>query len=811
MLSNFFRTAYRNILKNKAYAVINFIGLTAGISLALLIITYVRSEMSYDTSQENLSSLYRLRYKAPNDLELATTPPPIAPHLKEFFPQVINAGRMFGRSVSIGRPERDEVFEETDIFFADSSIIEMFTFDFVSGSPGKALTENNTVLINEEMARKYFGNEDPIGKTLTFSGKHAFKVTGIVKNFPENSHIRFNMLVPYENMFDLEAEEARAAMRENLDINFVISHSYTYVQLKYGADPKVVDDGMPAFLKRYAKPELIMGQVFTLMPVKDIHLHSELLVEQRATNSMTNLLIFIGVGALTLLIACINYINLSTAQSLSRIKEISIRKILGSMKYQLIIQFLAESFLFCFIAMLLSYAVFYCILPMMNSLTSKTLSFGEVVDTPLIIASFVLLIAITLLAGGYPAYFITQFESIGILKGGNTMGSGSQWFRKSLVVVQLTIACMLLCGAMVIMRQMKFISNQPLGFVRGHVVNVPLFSDNINSIFRLEDSTFFTRLQSYRNLIEQQPDVTHTTLSSNAPGVGVIFQGIIPEGFTQEDNLFIADIAVDYDFINAYNMTVVAGRNFNEDYGTDAEDAFIVNETAVKEFNWGMPQQAIGKTINREGKIGKVVGVVRDFHFASLTTPITGLVMEINPSQFNTLSISFNNGDILQTIRKFEGTWNDLFPEKSFEFRFLDDQLNEQYQNFSNFSTIIQTFTFIAILISCLGVYGLVLYVVQRKVKEIGVRKVLGASVSSILTMICKDFALLIAIGFVLAIPTSWFLLNLWLQNFISHVELGVATYATSFIIVLLIVALTISYQAVKASLANPVHALRTE
>ncbi|RAW00300.1 ABC transporter permease [Pseudochryseolinea flava] len=811
MFSNFFRTAYRNILKNKAYALINFIGLSAGISLALLIITYVRSEMNYDASHKNIDVLYRLKYKAPNDLELATTPPPIAPKLQAYFSDVENAGRMFGRNVSVSRPNANEVFEESDVFFADSAIAKMFTLEVVQGQNNNLLVHKNEILINEEMAKKYFGTDDPIGQTLIFSGKANFVVKAVVKNFADDSHIRFNMLVPYESMFDLEDDQAREAMRVNLDMNFVISHSYTYVQLKDGADPKTIDAGMPAFLKKYAKPEVLVGQIFTLMPVKDIHLHSELLAEPRATNSMTNIFIFIGVGFLTLLIASINYINLSTAQSLSRIKEIGIRKVLGSMKYQLIIQFLSESFLFCFVAMLLSYIVFFCTMPLMNTLTSKNLVFMAVVDTPLVLASLLLLLFITIVAGGYPAYFITQFESIGALKGGSTLGSGSQWLRKSLVVVQLTIACVLLCGAILIMRQMRFISNQPLGFSKAHVVNIPLFSDNLNGIFRQEDSTFFSRLQSYRDIIETQPNVNHTTLSSNAPGIGVVFQGVIPEGFTKEDNLFIADIAVDYDFINAYNMSLVAGRNFNRSFGTDHNEAFIVNETAVKDFKWGIPQQAIGKTINREGKIGKVIGVVRDFHFTSLTTPITSLVMEVNPAQFNTLSISFNNSDVSETIKRLEATWNELFPEKSFEFRFLDQQLNDQYQNFSNFSKIIQTFTGIAILISCLGVYGLVLYVVQRKVKEIGVRKVLGASVNSILTMICKDFAILIALGFVLAIPASWYLLNKWLQNFIYHVDLGVSTYLISFAIVLVIVLATISYQAIKASLANPVKALRTE
>jgi putative ABC transport system permease protein len=718
---------------------------------------------------------------------------------------------MYGRNVSISRPDRENTFEETDVYFADSAIAKMMTLEFVRGNAERALCDEFTVIITEEMARKYFGDDNPLGETLIFSGNHSFKVTGVIKKFPENSHIRFNMLVPYENMFDLESDETAVQLRGNLDINFVISHSYTYVQLKPGADPAVIDKGMSDFVKKYARPELQVGQVFSLMPVKDIHLHSTLLAEPSSTNSTTNLIIFIGVGFLTLVIACINYVNLSTAQSFTRIKEIGIRKILGSLKYQLIIQFLAESFLFCLVAMMLSYVVFYVTLPLLNDLTGKQMIFAQVVDADLLLSSLILLVCITVMAGGYPAYFITRFESIHALKGGGLTSYGSQWFRKVLVVFQLFIACLLLSGSILIMKQMNFLQSRPLGFRKEHVVNIPLFSQNLNGLFRQDDSTYRFRLETYRNLIERQAGVERTALSSDAPGLGIVYHGVIPEGFTQDDNLFIADMSVDYDFLKTYDVEIISGRGFSKDYGTDATEGFIVNETAVREFNWGTPQQAVGKNINREGKKGKVVGVIRDFHFASLTTAISALVIEINPNQFNTVSIRFDHADIQQTLDKLEDSWNKTFPEKSFEFRFLDEQLNEQYVDFRNFGTIIQSFTFIAILISCLGVYGLVLFVVQRKVKEIGVRKVMGASVGNILKMICRDFAWLLIIGFVLAIPVSYYLMSQWLQNFIYHTAMDAATYVISFVMVLVIVLLTISYQAVKASLANPVNSLRSE
>jgi putative ABC transport system permease protein len=812
MLKNFFRTAIRNILKNKAYAVINFIGLTTGLALALLIISYVRSEISYDRFHEHADRLYRIGYTAPNGLELALTPPPIAPRLKDFFSEVEETARIYKRNVSISLPEQREAFEESDVCFADATIMDLFTIEFVRGTPERALHDKFTVLITEEMATKYFGDKDPLGETLIFAGKHPFKIAGVVKNFPENSHLRFSMLVPYDNMFDLESEASAKLLRDNLDINFVISHSYTYVLLKPGSDPQNVDRGMEAFLKKYALPQLQVGQIFTLMPVKDIHLKSPLLAEPTPTNSLTNLIIFIGVGMLTLVIACINYINLSTAQSFSRIKEVGIRKILGSMKYQLILQFMAESFLFASVAMGLSFLVFYSALPLLNTLTDKHLVFNELIDYKLITASGILLIFITVLAGGYPAFFITQFESVNSLKGSGMMHYGnSQWLRRVLVVFQLTIACVLLSGSLLIMKQMNYINSRPLGFQYEHVVNIPLFSEGTNGTFRVNDSIYYSQLQTFRDLVEAQTGVVSSTLSSAAPGVGMTYRNIIPEGFTQQDNLFIAHMGVDYDFFKSYDIAFAAGRSFHKDFGTDSQEAYIVNETAVKEFNWETPEKALGKTIVREGKKGHVVGVIRDFNFSSLTTAISAMVLDIEPSHFNTLSVRFDHPDVQQSIEKLEASWNQMFPEKAFEFRFLDEQLQEQYENFQNFGIVIQSFTLIAILISCLGVYGLVLFVVQRKVKEIGVRKVLGASTGNILTLIYKDFAWLLAIGFLLAVPVSYYLMNRWLENFSYHTTLDAVTYSISFILVVTVVLATISYQAVKASLANPVLSLRSE
>lgn len=811
MIGNFIKTAGRILVKQRAYAIINLIGLTSGIALALLVIAYVRSEINYDAFHQKIDRLYRIKYEAPNGMELASSPPPIAPVMKDFFPEVENAARLYRRNVSIKLPHEDIAFEETDVFFADSAIMDMFSFDFVKGNPDRALVDKFTIIINEEMATKYFGDANPIGESLLFSGKHSFKVVGVVKNFPEQAHIRFNMLVPYDNMFDMETEQTAQVLRNNLAINFVISHGYTYVLLKEGADVNNVNKNMEAFLKKYALPQMLVGQVFTLFPVQDIHLKSTMLAEPTATNSMNTLYIFIAIGFLTIIIASINYINLSTAQSLTRIKEIGVRVIMGSGKKQIVLQFFTESFVFVLVAMVLAFGIFYLALPTLNLLTNKNLSFVDVVDFPLVLLCIGLLVGVILMAGSYPAYFVTKFNSVSSLKGQGATGLGSQWLRKSLVVFQLCIAFLLLISSMMIVKQLHYLNDRPLGFQKDHMVTIPLFSQNLNGIFGQRDSLFTIRLQSFRDELEKETGILKTTLSSNPPGVGATYRGTIPEGYSEEDRIFVANFSVDYNFRETYELEMVAGRWFGQEFGADASEAFIVNETAVREFNWGNPEDAIGKTINREGKVGRVVGVVKDYNFTSLTTAVSALVIEHNRDQFNVLSVRLENDQITTLMDKVESQWNKAFPEKSFEYSFLDEQLDQQYANYQSFGDIIRYFTLIAIVISCLGVYGLVLFIVQRKVKEIGVRKVLGSTISGILLLIFKDFVWMLIVGFVVAAPISYYFLNDWLNNFTYHTSLDLLTFVISFIMLLGVTLLTVSYQAAKASLVNPIHSLRSE
>ncbi|MEQ8425474.1 MAG: FtsX-like permease family protein, partial [Cyclobacteriaceae bacterium] len=604
---------------------------------------------------------------------------------------------------------------------------------------------------------------------------------------------------------------AEQRLRNNLDVNFIISHSYTYVLLKPGTNPENVNARFDDFLKKYALPQLQRGQRFELFPLADVHLKSDMLAEPTAVNSYSTIYIFAGVGLLTLLIACINYINLATAQSFTRMKEIGIRKILGSARGQLIGQFLLESFLLCLIAFGLSIGGLYLTLPFLNQLTGSELRFLQVLDIPMLLTAISLLVVITLLAGGYPSLFATRFDSVNSLKGagGSTLSSGN-FLRKGLVVFQLLITSALISGSLMIVKQLGYLENRPLGFNRENILVVQLQSQNLNGIFAGSEGSFMERLNSFRNTIENQSSVRSSSLTSSVVGSGIVFRGTVPEGFSQDDNMFVASLGADYDFFDTYQVELVAGRGFSETVGSDPLEGFLVNEMAVKEFNWGSPEEALGKTVNLEGKQGKVIGVVKDFNFASLTTPISPLLIDMR-TRYNSLSISLRNENTQDNIDVLRSKWNELFPEKTFEFFFLDERLNTQYQNFQNFGSIINYFTIIAVLISCLGVYGLILFVVQRKVKEIGVRKVLGSSVPGILKLIFAEFTWLILIAFIIAVPFSYYLISQWFENFVYHTSIDVFTYIISLGIVLLIVSATIIYNAYRAAAAKPVNSLRSE
>jgi putative ABC transport system permease protein len=810
MLKNYLKIALRNLWQHKSYSFINVTGLAAGMACCLLILLFVRDELAYDRFHVEADRIYQLTYGL-QEGSTARTPPPIAPLMKANFPEVEAVARVYGRSASIGVDRAGgarEQFEEERFYFADSTLTQIFTFNFLRGDARTALREPFTVLITEPIAQKYFRGTDPIGKTLLFAGKHPLRVTGVVKPFPPQSHLHFDFLANYETMFATELPE----VGENLPRNWIITHSYTYVLLHPGKSPAGVDRQFPEFLKKFGNPVFRSQQTFTLTPLTDLHLRSDITNQPEPTSSTTYLYIFSAVAFVTLLIACINFVNLSTARSLKRAREVGMRKVLGAEKRQLVGQFLGESLLVSLMALVLSVLLMFLFLPEVNRLTQKSLSMAGLTTGLMPLGLVGVFLLVGLLAGLYPAFFVTGFRPVLTLKGlaAGNLGRGVL-LRKGLVVVQFTVTIVLVTGSLIAWNQWHYMRSLPLGFQKDHVVMVPLFSENFNSIFGGIDSTLRRRTNTFEEILLTNPNVEATTLSSLVPGAGSIRRGTIPEGFTQEDNLFVSSITVDYDFIPTYKIKLLAGRDFGKQYGTDHLEAFIINEKAVQDFGWKTPEAAIGKGFEREGKKGRVVGVVENFHFESLRDTVNALVLDVWPPMFTVFSVRIANHNVPATIDYVRETWEKVFPEKVFDYSFLDNDLDEQYQSEERLGRLIRNFAGLAILISCLGLYGLILFTVEQKVKEIGIRKVLGASVGSIVALLSKDFLKLVGIAFLLAAPLAWYGARQWLADFATRAEVSWWIFAGAGLLAALIALLTISFQSIKAALANPVKSLRSE
>jgi putative ABC transport system permease protein len=821
MLRNYLIIAVRNLLRHKVFSFINILGLTIGMACCFLILLFVEHEFSYDTFHTKADRIYRVTYDpkfAGLPRPIAAMPPPAAPLFKAYFPEIAHAARLYQRNVSIKVLKMDgvaeEKYEEERFFFADTTLLNIFTIPFLLGNPATALVEPYSVVITDEIARKYFGTNwskrrDVLGHTLLFEGKQPMRITGVVKAFPDNSHLHFDFLSSYETMFALESPGAR----ENLPRNWVITHSYTYVLLKPGQQASAVNAKFPAFLLRHAPSQLSKDIVYTLQPLKDIHLKSNLLMEVEPVGSLTYVYVFLGIALITLLIACINFINLSTARSLKRAREVGMRKVLGAAKRQLIGQFLGESFLMSGLAFLLSLLLMTTLLPTLNELTQKHLSIANLLSSSFLMGAFVAVFLLTGgLAGSYPAFFVSKFQPIETLKGSFTSGKARGGIlRQALVVLQFAASIALIIGAVTTFRQLQFMRNQPMGFQKDYIVTASMLSDNFTNVFAQPNDSAYWRLKTFIDILKENPDVASVTLSNQEPGQGATRRGVVPEGFTEESNQFISCLAVDYNFIGTYGLKILAGRDFSPSFKTDPNDAFIINETGARSFGWNKPEDALGKNIDREGKKGKIIGVVRDFHSQSLHEPITGLLMDVDLPVLSVFSIRINSARIPETLDFIGKKWNVFFPDKVFDYQFLDQRISRLYEREQRLGQVIGYFAGLAIIISCLGLYGLVSLVVGQRTKEIGIRKVMGASAGNIVYLLSGNFVVLVCVAFVLAVPVAWWGLSQWLREFAYRIDISWWIFAVSGMLVLLIALLTISMQAIRAALSNPVKSLRTE
>jgi putative ABC transport system permease protein len=805
MYRNYLNVAFRSLLRNKFYSLLNISGLAIGIACCILIMLFVTDELSYDKHFEKADRIHRLTMSGAlngSSFDLAVVGPSVGKAMLDDYPEVVEYGRFRGNGSPFIR-YGENVFKEENFVWADHSILSIFDMNLVLGDPETALVNPKSLVMSETAAKKYFGSEDPIGKTIEFGSNKDYSVTGVFKDVPKNSHFEFDVLGSMETL-----DEAKRPMW--LSMNF-----QTYVVLTEDADIASMQARFPEMLKRYVGPELKqfmnmdwdeMGDAgsdmaFGMQPLTDIHLHSDLQGELAANGDIKYVYIFSAIALFILLIACINFMNLATARSAHRAKEVGVRKVLGSLKLQLVNQFLAESLLISFLSFLLAIGLAYVALPFFNDLSNKELSIPF--TNPVFLGSvFLGVLMVGLLAGSYPAFFLSAFQPVKVLKGSLSGGMKSGALRNVLVVVQFCTSIFLVIGTLVILNQLNFIQNKSLGFDRDQVLI-------INDAYLARSN-----VQALKTEIQTFPEVKSVSVSGYLPtpsnnNMNVFIKGLVA---SQDNQVLMSNWYVDHDYIETMGMEMVAGRSFSKDFATDSL-GIIINEAAVKEFGFEDPiGQTIGNFVDMQGTIQglKVVGVVKDFHYRTLKDRIAPMCMMLGDNA-GLMSIKVNTNDYSGLIAKVEDSWTRLAPNQPFETSFLDDRFNRIYDTEQRLGRIFGVFAGLAILIACLGLFGLASYTAENRIKEVGIRKVLGANVGQLVFLLSKDMGKLVLIAFVIGAPLAWYFMNSWLSGFEYRTVIGWYVFAVTAVGALFIALLTMSYQSLKAAMGNPVKALRSE
>jgi len=793
MFKSYLKIALRNLWKHKVFSFINVLGLTVGMSACFLIFLYVNFELNYDAFHSKADRIYRLvtDIKTPSEtINTSVTSWAFAPNIKRDFPEVEAFTRVSGGSFLVRKG--DVKFQEEKTVFADSSLFAVFDFQLIKGNPKTALKDQFSLVFTEKAARKYFGDSDPIGKTLLFSGEgFPATVTGVMKDIPENSQIKGDMFVSMSTLtkkFDPGRDEQWG--------NFGAS---TYLLLKPGTSGKVLEKKFPAFLRNRAgkmMDEMKMHYTLLLEPIREVYLHSTR--ESGEKGSMNNVIVFSAVAVFILLIACINFVNLTTARSAERAKEVGVRKVVGAPRGLLARQFVSESVLLCLIAFVFSVALSATLIPLFNNLSGKVISAGIVGEYPKILGMFIGAILIGLLAGIYPALVLSSFEPVVVLKGRFATSVKGNLLRKALVASQFAISIALIIATIVVYVQMNYMRNRDLGFVKDQMLIINSEGD--------------PKKDAFNQSLQDISGIKSTATSSSVPGSGN--PGAYSEIENKSGDLQIANLDlyfVDFDYIPQFKLKMVAGRAFDKSFGTDTTQAMVMNEAAVKLFGYKSAEEAIGRRFRQWGREGKIIGVVKDFHFRSLQEKIMPLTMRIEPRQTDLVSVKIERGDVKATLAAIESKWKSLMPNRPFSYYFMDEFFDRQYRSEERFEKLFFNFSILAIFISCLGLMGLTSYSTMQRTKEIGVRKVMGASIASIVMLLFKDFLKLVVIAFVIASPVAWYFMSQWLERFAYRTDIQLWIFGLTAFLAVGIAFATVSFQSVKAALMNPVKSLRSE
>ncbi|HYK44374.1 MAG TPA: ABC transporter permease, partial [Parafilimonas sp.] len=757
MFRNYLKVVWRNLSKNKLYSFINIAGLSVGIACCVLIFLYVQYELSYDKYNVKAGQIYRLTevlHLPDGNNERAVTSPPMAPKLQANFPEVLKSVRISysGRYLSYEKKK----IPSSHIMYADSAFFDIFTFPMISGSPQKALVNPYSIVLTESMAKKYFGAVSPLGKIMQLSDTIPLTITGVVKDVPINSHFSFDCI--------LSRSTINALSQNQPETEWFNNNYYTYLLLPANCDYHALENKFSSFVRKEMADEIKSSGLYydlKLQPLLNIHLRSNLNSEINPNGDITYVYIFSAAAFLILLIACINFINLSTAKSVTRAKEIGLRKVIGANRFQLVVQFLGESLLFTVIATVISVVLIQIGLPYFNSFTGRSLTlFRGNAGIVFLFAAIIFLAGF--LAGIYPALLMSSFSPVQALKGPAKYEWRDIFLRKGLVVFQFTVAIILIAGAGLVYKQLQFIQNQKIGLNKDQVIEVPIPpSQSLQKDILLQQ-------------FQETPNVVNASLTSFSFKEPVSRIATLPEGFADNQVNSYNSIFVDQNFVPTFQIPLAAGRNFSTAFPTDSNEAFIINEAAVKAFRWKNDQAAIGKNIDWGlGKKGKVIGVVKDFNYTSLHDNVKPLIIQILPEGYSFIALRVNATGLPQTIAALSSKWKELIPDESFQYSFLDDDFAALYQSEQNLQRVLGLFTVLSVFIACLGLFGLAAFTIRQRFKEIGIRKVIGASTFSIVSLISKDFLKLVVISFLIAAPVAWFGVNKWLQNFAYQVSIS--------------------------------------
>ncbi len=793
MLKNYIKIALRNLWKHRVFSFINILGLTVGMTACFLIFLYVKFELSYDAFNSKADRIYRIvcDLKTPSDVMHPAGPSwAVGAHIALDFPQIETAVRTSGGSLLVRKGNIK--FQENETQFADSNFFQMFDFPLLKGDPKTCLKEPLSLVFSESAAKKYFGDQDPIGQTLLLTGdSRPAKVTGIMKDMPENSTTRANMLVSMSTRTKL--------MNPDLDNQWGNYGNQTYILLKPGTRVAQVQAGLPAFLEKRNGAESRQMKMFPtliLEPLRDVYLRSDRNGPQGG--NIKNVYIFGVVAVFILLIACFNFVNLTTARSAERAKEVGMRKVVGALKGQLAAQFIGESVIICIIAFFLTVGVSALLLSSFNTLSGKVISPGIFAHPSYLLLLFGASIVIGLLAGLYPALVLSSFKPISVLKGRFSTGTKGILLRKGLVITQFSISVALIISTIVVYRQLNYMRSMNLGFNKDQKLVIDTEGDPSKEAFRQAISTI--------------PSVKATALSGSVPGSGN--PGAYSEIQNSKGEMQIANLDlyfVDFDYIPVFGIKMLAGRPFSRSFMTDTTQSMILNESGLKAFGYRTPQEAIGRRFRQWGREGMIIGVMKDFHFGSMQEEIRPLSMRIEPDGCQLVTANISGTNVPATIAAIEKKWNELIPTRPFSYFFLDEFFDRQYKDQDRFGKLFLNFAVLAIIISCLGLLGLASYSTLQRTREIGIRKVLGASVPGIVNLLSKEFLVLVAVSVLIASPMAWWVMHTWLQDFHYRTDIVWWIFILAAIIAAVIAILTVSFQAIRAAVANPVVSLRAE